>query len=159
MSGSCVVGCDSSSAYSYNVYMFNSVTSQWTLFANSSYYYTSGQSNTQLTLLKQLFTDYPSQIIWKVELIVNSLTSVAGLNQTYQGLTSIKLYVNFAPLPGLCYVSPTFGNTSTLFYITCNSWTDPDGSITSYSFYGKKKIYFNYSINDTKNDSRCSYAI
>ena len=126
--------------------MFNSVTSQWTLFTNSSYFYTSGQSNTQLTLLKQLFTDYPSQIIWKIELIVNVVASLYGPNQTYQGSTSMKLYVNFAPLPGSCNVSPTFGNTSTLFYINCNSWTDPDGSITSYSFYGKKRFILNNNI-------------
>jgi hypothetical protein len=88
-----------------------------------------------------LFSDYPSQAIWKVELTV-SLTSTLLTNETYQGKSSMQIYVNFPPLPGICTVSPTEGNTTSLFTISCNSWTDPDGSINNYAFYGKKKFDF-----------------
>jgi len=119
--------------------MFQSATNQWALFTNLSYYYTTGQSNRELTILKNLFSDYSSQIIWKIELIVNAASSSnTPTNQTYQGSTSMKIYVNFSPLPGVCNVSPNEGNTTSLFHIICNSWTDPDGSVTNYAFYGNQ---------------------
>ena len=139
MKGSCLVGCDSSSIYTFNLYFFNTGSSQWSLLANSSYYYTSGKSKTDLTIFDNLFSDFPSQAIWKVELTV-SVVSTLYSNQTFQGLTSMQIYVNFPPLPGICTVNPTEGNTTSLFTISCNSWTDPDGSITNYAFYGKFKI-------------------
>jgi hypothetical protein len=119
--------------------MYQTAQNQWSLFTNSSYYYTTGQSNRDLTILKNLFSDYSSQIIWKIELIVyTEQASNAPTNQTYQGSTSMKIYVNFSPLPGVCNVSPNEGNTTSLFHIICNSWTDPDGSVTNYAFYGNK---------------------
>ncbi len=116
--------------------MLNSSTNQWSLFTNSAYYYTTGRSNSDLTILKTLFTDYPLQVIWKIELIV-TLASLQDTNQTNQGSTSMQIYVNFSPKPGVCTVSPNVGNTTNLFYFICNSWTDPDGSITNYAFFGK----------------------
>ena len=116
--------------------MLNSATNQWSIFTNSYYYFTSGQSNKGFTLAKQLFNDYPSQLIWKVELVVD-VASFPGSNQTFQGSTSILVYVNFGPIPGVCIVTPYLGNTSDIFNIICNSWVDQDGSITSYAFYGK----------------------
>ncbi len=135
MKGSCLVGCDSSSSYTFNLYFLNAGTSQWSLLTNSSYYYTSGQSNTDLTILDNLFNDFPSQAIWKVELSVNVVSTLYS-NQTFQGLSSMQIYVNFPPLPGSCAVSPTEGNTTSLFYFICNSWTDPSGFVTNYAFYG-----------------------
>ena len=116
--------------------MLTSSNNQWSLFTNFAYYFTTGPSNSDLTILKTLFNDYPLQAIWKIELIV-TLASLQGTNQTYQGSTSMQIYVNFSPKPGVCTVSPNVGNTTDLFYIICNSWTDPDGSITNYAFYGK----------------------
>jgi hypothetical protein len=119
--------------------MYQSATNQWSLFSNSSYYFTTDQSNRDLTILKKLFSDFSSQIIWKIELIVNAASSSnIHTNETYQGSTSMKIYVNFSPLPGVCNVSPNEGNTTSLFYIVCNSWTDPGGSVTNYAFYGNK---------------------
>jgi hypothetical protein len=113
--------------------------SQWSLFTNPAYYLTSGQSNTGLTLLKNLFSDHPAQVIWKVELVValTASSTQGAMNQTFEGSTSMQFFVNFAPLPGVCDVTPQEGNTTTTFFIICNSWTDPDGSVTKYSFYGK----------------------
>jgi hypothetical protein len=136
--GSCLVGCDSSSIYTFKLYFLNSTSGQWSLFTNSLYYYTSGKSNTDLTILNNLFSDYPSQAIWKVELTVSLATT--STNETFQGTSSMQIYVNFPPSPGICTVSPTQGNTTSLFTITCNSWSDADGSITNYAFYGKVKF-------------------
>jgi hypothetical protein len=136
-----MIGCDGSSVYTFKLYFLNSTSGEWSIFINSLYYYTSGQSNTDLTILDNLFSDFPSQAIWKVELTV-SLTSTLLTNETYQGKSSMQIYVNFPPFPGICTVSPTEGNTTSLFTISCNSWTDPDGSINNYAFYGKKKFDF-----------------
>ncbi len=127
--------------FTYKLYTLNSGTNVWSLFTNSSYYFTSGPSNTELTILESLFSDYPTQIVWKIELIVNVASNLLP-NETYEGTTSMQIYVNFSPISGVCSVSPNEGNTTSLFYIICNSWSDPDGSVTSYAFYGK---YFNHS--------------
>ena len=139
MKGSCLVGCDGSSVYTFKLYFLDSTSGEWSLLTNSLYFYTSGKSNTDLTILDNLFSDYPSQAIWKVELTV-SFTSALFTNETYQGTSSMQIYVNFPPLPGICTVNPTEGNTTSLFTISCNSWTDPDGSIANYAFYGKVKF-------------------
>jgi hypothetical protein len=132
-----LIGCDKSSTFTYKLYILDPSTNVWSLFTNSTYYYTSGVSNNQLTILESLFSDYPTQIVWKIELVVNGASS-SLYNETYEGTTSMQIYVNFSPIPGVCSVSPTEGNTTSLFYIICNSWTDPDGSVTNYAFYGKK---------------------
>ena len=119
--------------------MLNPRTNLWTLFTNSAYYFTSGNMNTDLTVLENLFSDNPLQIVWKIELAVE-VTSAFYPNQTYQGLTSMQIFVNFPPLPGVCDVNPKFGNSSDQFFITCNSWSDPGGGIINYVFYGK--IFF-----------------
>jgi len=132
-----LIGCDSGSEYKFNLLMLNSTTNQWSLFTNSSYFYNSGQFNTGFTVLKNLFSDYSSQIIWKVELVVNVALNLDS-NQTFQGSTSVQFFVNFPPLAGVCIITPTVGNTTDIFNIICNSWTDPDGSITKYAYYGMK---------------------
>ena len=137
-----MVGCDGSSIYTFKLYFLNSTSGEWALFTNSLYYSTSGQYNTDLTIFDNLFSDYPTQAIWKVELIVSSVSSALFTNETYQGKSSMQIFVNFPPLPGICTVSPTEGNTTTLFTISCNSWTDPDGSVTNYAFYGKAIFNF-----------------
>ena len=135
MIGSCLVGCESSASYLFNLYKFISGTNQWSLFTNSSYYFTSGQSNTGFSILKYLFSDNLSQTIWKVELVINAV-SIASTNQSFQGKASMQILVNFPPLPGVCEVFPKEGNTTTIFNIFCDLWTDTDGIIKKYVFYG-----------------------
>ena len=131
--GSCLVGCTGNSVtYTFNLFMFNSVTNTWTPFTNSLYYYTWGPLNSGLAISKNLFTDYPSQLIWKIQLNIN----VGYSNQTYAGSTSMAIYVNFSPLPGICDINPKNGTTNTLFQITCNGWTDNLGSVAFYSYFG-----------------------
>ena len=136
MKGSCVIGCDSSTIYRYNVYKYDNLNSNWSILTNHSYIITSGISNTDLTISKYLFNENPSQTIWKIELIV---TTLFNDNQTCQGSTSMQFLVNFSPLPGVCDVLPKEGNTSTIFSIMCNSWNDADGNIDSYAFYSKSQ--------------------
>ena len=137
LKGSCLIGCtaDSSLAYTYNIYLFNSPLNQWIPFTNSSYYRRNGHLNSDITILKDLFEDFPSQTIWKIELIINVLYTN---NQSYSGYVSMKIYVNFSPRPGTCDISPRVGTTNTLFFIYCDQWTDADsGSISSFDYYGR----------------------
>lgn len=129
-----MVGCDSSSTFTYNVYRLDTLSNIWSPFTNYSYFYTSGISKTDLTIFKDLFSENPTQAIWKIELTVNVASSS---NQSYQGSASMKILVNFPPVPGVCDVTPKDGNTTTLFYIMCDSWNDADGSIAGYTFYSK----------------------
>ena len=139
--GSCLVGCTrNSSIYTYNLYMLNNNTNQWIPFTNSSFYYqTDLTPNSFLTIRQNLFEDYPSQILWKVELVVNC---VLPNNENVNGSTSVLFYVNFPPKSGSCDINPKNGTTSTQFQIICTNWVDSNGAITKYSFYGKKINFF-----------------
>ena len=135
LKGSCLVGCDVgiSTTFTFNLYLLNSTTSDWTPFTNASYYFTHGTANTELTILKELFADFPAQTIWKIELVS---TIYYSANESFQGVTSKTIYVNFSPLPGTCDVLPKNGTTNTLYVVMCDLWSDSDGSITNYAFYG-----------------------
>ena len=138
--GSCLIGCTDakSSIYTYNLYMLNNNTNQWIPFTNSSYYYqTDLTPNSFLTIRQSLFEDFPSQIIWKVELVVNC---VSPNNENVNGSTSLIFYVNYPPKSGSCDIYPKNGTTSTQFQIICINWVDSNGVVIKYSFYGKKII-------------------
>ena len=141
MIGSCLVGCTGDSLmYNFGLYMLSSVNNTWIPFKNSSYYLLSGSLNSDLTILKNLFNDYPTQYIWKIQLNVYVVYS----NQTFVGSTSTQVFVNFPPSSGLCNINPTNGTTNTIFKISCNGWTDSSGAVASYSFYGKLFFYFEF---------------
>jgi len=105
------------------------ITNQWLLFTNSSYYYTEN-NGLSLTMLENLFSDYSSQTIWKVELVA----LIPSRNAS--GSSSVMFYVNFPPRLGWCDVNPKNGSTNTLFSISCSNWVDPDGVVVSYAYYG-----------------------
>jgi hypothetical protein len=67
LKGSCLSGCVNQLTYDYNVYFLNTLTSQWNLFTNTSYYHIPPQTYIDLTVSKNLFFDYSTQIIWKFE--------------------------------------------------------------------------------------------
>ena len=137
LNGLCIVGCNATNLiYTFNIYML--IATQWQVFSNSSYYYTSGASNNDLTIKKNLFSDYPNQVYWKVELVLQQYNSP---NESYFGYSSMQVYVNFPPLPGKCDITPKNGSTTTLFNLFCDQWTDNSGTIKSYDFYGKN-FYF-----------------
>ena len=128
LEGSCLVGCTGNSIiYTYS--LFKLVSGTWVPFTDGLYYFTSGSLNKDLTIIKNLFNDFSTQIIWKIQLNVDVVYS----NQSYTGSTSMQIYVNYPPQPGICNINPTNGTTSTLFQLSCSGWT---GTVTSYNFYG-----------------------
>lgn len=74
--------------------------------------------------------NYPEQVIWKVE-----LTAFIS-SRNVSGYSSIFLYVNFPPMPGSCDISPKSGTVYTMFTINCFGWTDQDGFLVSFAYYG-----------------------
>ena len=114
--------------------MLNGSSSQWMLFKNSSYFYYPFKSD--LTIKEDLFRDFDYQIIWKIELVVYSPS------QNSSGSSSMIFYVNFPPRNGSCKINPRNGTTNTLFEINCYGWIDLDGSVASYSYYGKSFFIF-----------------
>ena len=136
LEGSCLAGCTGSISYKFSLFMF--VSGTWIHFTNSSYYFTWGSLNSDLTIIQNLFNENSSQIIWKIQLNVD----VVYLSQSYTGSTSMQIYVNYPPSPGLCNINPTNGTTSTFFQLSCNGWTDGLGTVAYFSFYSMV-YYFN----------------
>ena len=136
----CLSGCNGlDMSFKYNFYTLNSNTSQWIPFDNSSYYYPTIQSNADITVLSDLFRDYSNYIIWKFELVI----TVVALNKSQY--TSLVAYINQPPVPGMCGMNPINGTTSTIFTIFCADWSDNDGGLTNYTFYGMMLYKYNVS--------------
>jgi len=109
------------------------------LFANSSYYFITGTTKSDITLWSDLFLEYSSTLMWKIELSTN-ITTIDGRN--FIGQTSIIAYVNQPPQPGTCDIDPKFGTTSDLFNIYCDKWSDSEGGNVNYTFYCKFCLIF-----------------
>ena len=142
LKGSCLKGCNANDTivYSYELSFLNNTTNQWSLFTNNSYFYVTGKVLSDLTIKKELFSDFPTQIIWKINFIINDINLL--LIQT-QASSSIIFYVNHPPLSGSCDINPKNGTTSTLFYIYCSKWVDSNGvSASNYVFYGEYFLNF-----------------
>jgi hypothetical protein len=125
-------GCaKQSSIFTYYFYMLNPSTKQWISYTNNSYYFFTGlDPQTDLTIKEELFQDFPSQTIWKVEL------NVYVPSKNTSGSASIIFLVNFPPRNGLCDINPKNGTTNTLFSISCWNWMDRDGHLDSFAYYG-----------------------
>jgi len=117
--------------------MLNNVTNQWLEFTDNSYFYQTGQSNSDLTILSDLFMNNTNQVIWMIEL------TVFISSRNVSGYSSIILYVNFPPKLGTCDISPTSGTTDTLFTLNCYGWIDSDGSLISFAYYGNILVFKN----------------
>jgi hypothetical protein len=129
--GSCLSGCFGSGIeYTYSIYMLNNVTNQWISFSNSSFFYQTGSSNSDLTVFSDTFMKNPKQVIWMIKL------NVYISSRNVSGSFSIVLYVNFPPMSGTCNVNPISFTTSTFFTIHCFDWIDQDGFVVSYAYYG-----------------------
>ena len=106
-----------------------------------------GSATKELTLLPSLFENYSSILYWRIDLRVSlSLSSSIGV-------ASITLRKNLPPSNGYCYCQATTGTSLLTYYIViCKDWIDPDGSISSYQFWGNNlkktpilsKIFFNF---------------
>ena len=135
LKGLCLSGCDiNENYYTYTLYML--ITNQWIPFTNTSYYFYTGiMPQTSLTVKEDLFRDYPLQKAWKIELNV----FVPSKNKS--GSASIQFFVNIPPQQGSCDVNPKQATTNTPFGISCMNWVDPDGKLSSISYYGIKFIF------------------
>ena len=102
---------------------------QETKLNDSSYYHASDLLN--LTVKSELFKAYSNSVdLWRFELV----TYLTDRNMSSS--TSLLVYVNEPPRPGKCDISPTNGTTTTLFTIYCAEWTDNDGGLVNFTFYG-----------------------
>ena len=115
--------------------MLNNVTNQWLPFSNSSYFYQTGRSNSDLTVLSDTFKNNPTQAYWMIKL------NVYISSRNVSGSSSIVLYVNFPPMSGACNINPISFKTSTFFTINCYDWIDQGGFLVSYAYYGN--FYYN----------------
>ena len=138
LEGVCLNKCDGLRlTYTYYLYMLNTSINTWISFTNNSYFFKSNQSESNLIILKDLFKDYPNVVYWKFKMTVDLLTYA---NESFTTYSSLLFYVNFSPLNGTCDAGPKQGTVETIFSISCDYWFDRDGSIASYSYYGKKRI-------------------
>ena len=133
--GSCVIGCNNRMfKYSYRIYMIDESRNQSIKLENASFYFVQNDalSRLNLTIKKELFSDFYLFKYWRVELV----TFNSDLNVSES--TSLQFYVNQPPKPGMCKINPLSGTTSTLFTIYCFDWIDEESDIVNYTFYGKK---------------------
>jgi hypothetical protein len=140
--GSCLSKCDGLSiTHTFYIYMLDSSSNNWIPFTNESYFYTSIESDMNLIVLKDLFKLHSHQLIWKIEY---KTTVLSYANKNLTSKSSILFYVNRPPLNGTCDIKPKNGSTNDLFYITCEKWSDVEGSVTSYSYFGNKIRFLNF---------------
>lgn len=86
-----------------------------------------------------MFSNNPTQFEWKIEF---NLLSNTPTNGVATGTSSMTILVNQLPYGGKCVVAPLSGITfNTTFVFNCSNWSDYDGYIASYSFYGLDYYY------------------
>ena len=82
-----------------------------------------------------MFQSNSAVLFWKIEF-------KATVNQALTGLSSLALKINQLPKDGSCYADKLNGTSSlTSFFLKCVYWSDPDGSVDKYEFYGKNLIF------------------
>jgi hypothetical protein len=93
----------------------------------------SGSSTANFTLLPALFKIDPYALIYQVSVTITATTS-QGINS---GTSSLFFYANQLPTGGLCFITPSTGIAlSTNFTLACDGWSDPDGVVTQYQYFG-----------------------
>ena len=148
LKGFCLARCNNNQlSHSYNIYFLDSLQNQWIPFTNNTYYHMTSeqQPKSDLIVTDTLFSDYSEYEIWKFELV-----TVLLANQELKATSSLIVYVNQPPKPGMCDITPTNGTTSTYFTIYCADWSDSDGGLVNYTFYGVFYLYtrrFHFLIN------------
>ena len=85
-----------------------------------------------MTISSFLFQENPSTTFWKMQL--------NGTSGAYFDSKELILKTNQLPLNGTCQVTTNLTGLAleTFFTVSCLNWTDADGYIYSYDFYGKK---------------------
>lgn len=81
-----------------------------------------------------LFSDYKQVTYWRIDFTVYTTTSGVITN----GTSSLTLKINQPPYNGFCSLSNSNGIAfHTYFTVSCSNWTDADGYVTSYGFFGQ----------------------
>jgi hypothetical protein len=143
LKGSCLNRCKNLLDHTYKIYALDPELNKWIQFTNSSYFHMTGrQPKSDLIVSKELFADYSTTLIWKFEFLSKTTNQ-----QEIGASNALIFYVNQPPKPGMCDISPTNGTTSTFFTIYCADWSDSDGSVVNYTFYGKIFLLFEFNIN------------
>ena len=97
-----------------------------------------GVKTNELVIKKDLFKQYEITSNWKIVLKIKTDSNATGL-------VSMLFVLNSLPSGGKCFYNLNKGiSLATLFEISCSDWTDSDGLIEKYEFYGKNKsrIFF-----------------
>ena len=135
----CELGClNNEISYSYKIYssdLSDLNNTKWNELDINSYsnYFTSVTTDT-IRISKYFFSDFPSIKYLKLESFLK--------NSFKNGSNSIILRINNPPKNGICQINPKIGKAmNENFKIQCSNWTDSDGLITSYKYYG------NYNLN------------
>jgi hypothetical protein len=93
-----------------------------------------GVKTNELAIKKDLFKLYEITSNWKIVFKIKT-------NSNATGLASMLFVLNSLPSGGKCFYNLNKGmSLATLFEISCSDWTDSDGSIEKYEFYGKNII-------------------
>ena len=94
-----------------------------------------GADSNELVLKSALFQNHSTVLFWKVEF-------KATVNQALNGLSLLTLKINQLPKDGTCYVDKLNGTSMlTNFLVKCIFWSDPDGFVDKYEFYGKMLFF------------------
>jgi hypothetical protein len=89
-----------------------------------------------LTIPSNIFAQKNSSGVLKVDATITTISKSGGIAE---GSSSIVLKVNKPPFEGICSIYPLNGTyLSTVFKIKCSNWTDSDGFVEKYEFYGKR---------------------
>ena len=92
--------------------------------------FSKGWTTINLTISSFLFGSYSYQNFFKIKLNVTTSSS--------SNSKELILKMNQPPINGTCEVNTLTGvSFVTNFTVNCSDWVDADGSIYSYSFYGK----------------------
>jgi hypothetical protein len=93
-----------------------------------------------------LFLTFSNVSSWKIELFISTQSVLNGYSNGY---SSFIIAPNRLPLPGHCTIYPLKGIADvTYFNISCFDWTDLDGQIIRYEFYGKILIFTVFLVFD-----------
>ena len=149
LTGACGDGCSNIAKlnYAYKAYKSWNLTTptnfdiqeKWVPYLNRSSFI--GLNTFELTVSTDLFTDNTTNI-FKFEL---DITTESLKGSTSTGSSSFLAYVNKLPVGGKCSLTPNNAIlSSTIVFINCSNWYDPDGQIVKYSFFS---VFLNDEMN------------
>ncbi len=141
ITGTCLNGtCDNVNAITYQYYVWqlwqlssSDIQQKWLPYSSANTSDLANSDTLDLVIRKSLFDNNNSTQQWKVQLLTTTLSQSGYAT----GLSSIIIQLNQLPTNGSCSANPLSGYaSSTNFVINCTGWTDPDGYIVQYSYFG-----------------------